>query len=47
MTFPGNNQLGVFGTTSHLINESEFERALQELSERVALDMTENLFSMF
>ncbi len=45
--FPANNQLGIFGTTSHLINESEYERALKELAERVSFDLTENMFSMF
>jgi hypothetical protein len=45
--FPGNPQMGVFGTTAHLINESEFDRALADLASEGALDATENLFSTF
>jgi hypothetical protein len=47
MVFPANNQLGMFGKTSHLINQSEFERALQDLSERISMNMSENMFSLF
>ena len=41
--FPGNNQLGAFGSTSALINESEFDRALKDLSVRVVAEMHESL----
>lgn len=45
--FAGNNQPGVFGTTSMLINESEFERALGDLAESMTGDLHESIFSMF
>ena len=41
--FPANNQLGAFGSTSALINESEFERALKDLSALVVSEMHESL----
>lgn len=47
MQYPANNQMGVFGTTSHLINESEFDRALVDLATKLSIDATENLFSSF
>lgn len=45
--FPGSNQLGVFGTTSALINDSEFDRALKDLAEGVMNDLQETMFSLF
>jgi hypothetical protein len=41
--FPANNQLGSFGTTSALLNESEFDRALKDLSQRIVAEMHESL----
>lgn len=46
-TFPGNNQIDVFGTTSALMNESEFDRALRELAESVSGDLYEAMFVLF
>lgn len=46
-TFPGSNQLGLYGTTSSLINESEFERALDDLSSQIALDVHESMVGIF
>ncbi|MGE0615162.1 MAG: LPS assembly lipoprotein LptE [Bacteriovoracia bacterium] len=46
-TFPANNQLGVLGTTSALINDSEFDRAISELADEIAGDVHESMFSMF
>lgn len=45
--FPGNNQLDVYGTTGHLINESEFDRALRELAESVMANLHESMLAMF
>lgn len=45
--FPGNNQIGTFGTTSGLINESEFDRALRDMAESMMADVNEAMFSMF
>lgn len=45
--FPANTQLGVAGTTSNLINESELDRALAELSENMMSDVYESMFSLF
>lgn len=45
--FPGSNQLGVYGTTSSLINESEFERALDDLAAQIALDVHESMVGIF
>lgn len=45
--YPGNNYMGIFGSTSHLINETEFDRALAEAAADLAVDATENLFSAF
>ena len=45
--FSGNNQLDVYGTTSALINESEFYRALEVASEALASDMHESMTSRF
>lgn len=46
-TFPGSNQLGIYGTTSSLINESEFERALDDMSSQIALDVHESMVGIF
>jgi hypothetical protein len=45
--FPGNNRVGVLGTTSALINESEFERMLQEIALRMAEDVHESMLAQF
>ncbi len=45
--FPSANQLDVPGTTSPLINQSEFERALSEMSALIAIDSEESMFSRF
>jgi hypothetical protein len=45
--FPGNNQLGVYGTTSALINESEFDRALRDLAQNMMGDVQESMLVMF
>jgi hypothetical protein len=45
--FPANNRVGVLGTTSALINESEFERMLQDLAFRVAEDVHESMLAQF
>ncbi len=45
--FSGNNQLDVYGTTSALINESEFYRALEVAGEALASDMHESMTSRF
>jgi hypothetical protein len=46
-TFPGNNQLGPFGTTGHLINDSEFDRALRELAISISGNLQESMLAMF
>ncbi len=46
-SFAASNQLGTFGTTSALINESEFDRALGDLVDLVAQDTHESLFFRF
>jgi hypothetical protein len=45
--FPGANQLGVLGTTSALINESEFDRALFDLANSMMADVHESMLAMF
>lgn len=45
--FPANNQLDVVGTTSALINESEFDRTLKDLAQRLMDDVTESMLNMF
>jgi len=45
--FSGNNQLGIYGTTSALINESEFYRALELAGEAIASDLHESMTSRF
>jgi hypothetical protein len=45
--FPGNNQKDEFGTTSPLINESEFDRALLEMAHSMMGDVHESMLAMF
>ncbi len=45
--FPAANQLDVPGTTSALINESEFDRALLDLSRSMMDDVHESMLAMF
>ncbi len=45
--FPANNQLGALGTTSALINESEFERALSDLADNIMHDALESMTGRF
>jgi hypothetical protein len=45
--FPGANQLDVPGTTSPLINESEFDRALVDLARSMMDDVHESMVAMF
>jgi hypothetical protein len=45
--FPASNQLDVPGTTSALINESEFDRALQDLAHSMMDDLHESMLAMF
>lgn len=45
--FAANSQLGALGTTSALINESEFERALGDLAEQILSDASESLLAAF
>ncbi len=46
-TFQASTQLGIYGTTSHLINESEFDRALQDLSEQISSDAHDSMLQGF
>jgi hypothetical protein len=45
--FPASNQLDVPGTTSALINESEFDRALLDLAHSMMDDLHESMLAMF
>lgn len=45
--FPASNQLDVPGTTSALINESEFDRALSDIARRMMDDVHESMLAMF
>ena len=45
--FPGNNQLDLFGNTSALINESEFDRVLKDLAEALSGDLHEAMLAGF
>jgi hypothetical protein len=45
--FASQNQLGTLGRTSALINESEFERALQDLTENMVADVHESMLAGF
>lgn len=46
-TFQANNQLGVLGRTSELINDSEFERALKDMAESMMPDVHVALLERF
>jgi hypothetical protein len=46
-TFPGANQVDVPGTTSVLINDSEFNRALSDLARNMMEDVHESMLAMF
>lgn len=45
--FAANNQKFQFGTTSALINESEFDRAIREMSHSMMLDVHESMLARF
>jgi hypothetical protein len=45
--FLANTQLGVLGTTSHLINESEHRRTLGELSNAMVAEVHDTLLDLF
>jgi hypothetical protein len=45
--FPSSNQVGVLGTTSALINDSEFDRALELLARSMMDDVHESMLAMF
>jgi hypothetical protein len=45
--FEASNQLGSLGTTSMLINESEFDRAIQNVSKDMMADAREAMLSRF
>ena len=45
--FLANTTLGVLGTTSHLINDSEHRRALRELSSSMMAEVHDTLFDLF
>jgi hypothetical protein len=47
MKFPANNQLGPYGTTSSLINESEFDRALSVMADSMMDDVHEFMLAQF
>lgn len=46
-TFPGSNQLDVPGTTSALINDSEFDRALVDMARSMMDDVHESMIETF
>lgn len=46
-SFEANNQLSVLGTTSALINDSEFARALNDLADSMMGDVYESLLARF
>jgi hypothetical protein len=45
--YPASNQLGVLGTTSGLINDSEFDRTLVDISREMMVDVREAMVSRF
>jgi hypothetical protein len=45
--YPGSNQLGVLGTTSGLINDSEFDRTIVDVSHDMMVDVREAMLSRF
>jgi len=46
-SFPASNQLDVPGTTTALINDSEFDRAISDLAESMMGDVHESMLAMF
>jgi len=46
-SFQANNQLGALGSTSHLINQSEFYKALEDLSSSMMDQVHESMLAMF
>lgn len=46
-TFLGNNRRGLEGTTSALINQSEFDRATRDLAEGMMYDLHEQMMARF
>lgn len=46
-SFASSTQMGSLGTTSALINESKFDRALQELAELMMADVHESMLAAF
>lgn len=45
--FPASNKLGPLGTTSSLINESEFDRTLSDMTREMMADVRESIFNRF
>jgi hypothetical protein len=45
--YPASNQLGVLGTTSGLINDSELDRTLLDISHDMMVDVREAMLSRF
>jgi hypothetical protein len=45
--YPGANQLGAYGTTSALINDSEFDRAISTDARGMTDDVHESMLAMF
>jgi hypothetical protein len=45
--YPGNAQLGTRGTTTGLINASEFDRAVHEMADQMMADVHESMLAMF
>lgn len=45
--YPASNQLGVLGTTSGLINDSELDRTLIDISHDMMIDVRESIVSRF
>ncbi len=46
-TFVASNYLGVLGTTSSILNESGFRRAINDLSDQLSADLNESMLSFF
>lgn len=47
LLYPASNQLGVLGTTSGLINDSEFNRAVVSIAQSMAQDVRESMVARF
>jgi hypothetical protein len=45
--YPASNQLGVLGTTSGLINDSELDRTILDISHDMMVDVRESMVSRF